>query len=146
MSSEEVLRRLVTENQILEGTAENVQSPLNFINAAIAQLKMANETFEGTEEEKKDSKLFVPIKGGSYVKARLDNPDTVIVGIGAGVLVEKSVEEAKKHFERRVAELEKTDETLRQQLNQIVERIQSGRSRLQELSVKMKSTETQRTV
>ena len=64
MSSEEVLRRLVTEIQILEGTAENVQSRINFVNAAIAELKMANESLVGAEEEKKGSELFVPIKGG----------------------------------------------------------------------------------
>lgn len=136
-SEDEALRRLAVELQILEGTAEDLQSRVNFVGAALTELMVANATLEGLEKEEKGAPLFVPIGGGSYVKASLENIDEVVVGIGAGVAVEKTLKEAKENLEVRVAEMEKTRDTLRQQLVQVVDRIRDGRSRFQELSAKM---------
>jgi len=140
-SEDETLRRLAVELQILEGTAETLQSRINFVNAALTELMVANATLEGLEKEGKGAPLFVPIGGGSYVKANLESVDKVVVGIGAGVAVERTVKEAKENLEIRVAELEKTRDTLRQQLSQVVEKIREGRSKFQELSARMSERE-----
>jgi len=100
-------------------------------------------TLEGLETEKKDSQLFVPIGGGSYVKARLETANTVVVGVGADVAVERTLKEAKEELEARIAELEKTREALLQQFNQVVERIQENRERLEEISAKLREGEGQ---
>lgn len=140
-SEEEALRRLAVELQVLEGTAEALQSRINLVNAALTELMVANATLEGLEKEGKGAPLFVPIGGGSYVKASLESVDTVIVGIGAGVAVERTIKEARENLENRVAELEKTRDTLRQQLIQVVERIRDSRSKFQELSAGMSERE-----
>jgi len=140
-SEDEALRRLAVELQVLEGTAEALQSRINLVNAALTELMVANATLEGLEKEGKGAPLFVPIGGGSYVKASLESVDTVIVGIGAGVAVERTIKEARENLENRVAELEKTRDTLRQQLIQVVERIRDSRSKFQELSAGMSERE-----
>jgi prefoldin alpha subunit len=140
-SEDEALRRLAVELQILEGTAEALQSRINLVSAAITELTVANATLEGLEKEGKGAPLFVPIGGGSYVKASLESVDTVIVGIGAGVAVERTIKEARENLENRVAELEKTRDTLRQQLSQVIEKIREGRSKFQELSASMSEKE-----
>jgi len=140
-SEDEALRRLAVELQVLEGTAEALQSRINLVNAALTELMVASATLEGLEKEGKGAPLFVPIGGGSYVKASLESVDTVIVGIGAGVAVERTIKEARENLENRVAELEKTRDTLRQQLIQVVERIRDSRSKFQELSAGMSERE-----
>ena len=96
---------------------------------------------DGLEEEKKGSQLFVPIGGGSYVKAKLEAADTVVVGIGADVAVERSVKEAKVELEARIAELEKSRDALREQFNQVVGRIQENRAQMEEVSAKLREGE-----
>ncbi len=96
MSGEEEVRRLVVELRILEGTAESLQSRINFVNAAFAELSYANRTLEGVEREEADAPLFVPIGGGSYVKAKLSDVDKVVYGVGAGVAIERSLKEGKE--------------------------------------------------
>jgi prefoldin alpha subunit len=134
--NEEALRRLAVELQILEGTADALQQRINLVSAALTELSVANATLEGLEEEKHGSSLFVPIGGGSYVKANLETADKVVVGIGAGVAVERTVKEAKENVENRVAELDKTRSSLLNQLRQAVSKIQEGRSKFQELTTK----------
>jgi prefoldin alpha subunit len=111
------------------------------VNSALAELNVASLTIEGLENERKGSQLFVPIGSGSYVKAKLETTKNIIVGIGADVAVEKTLKEAKVELEARIAELEKTRETLGQQFNQIVGRIQENRSQIEEISVKLRKGE-----
>jgi prefoldin alpha subunit len=136
-SEEETYRRLAVELRLLEGTAEALQSRINLVNAALTELRIASFTLEGIEKEKEDSSLFVPIGGGSYIKAKLQSADKIIVGMGAGVATERTIKEARGNLEKRIGDLEKTGNTLQQQLTQVIGRIQDGRSKLQELTVKL---------
>jgi len=140
-SEEETFRRLVVELRILEGTAEALQSRANLVNAALTELRVASMTLEGLEKEKEDAPLFVPIGGGSYIKAKLESADKVIVGIGADVAVERTIKEARENLGNRIAELEKTRTTLGQQFAQVVEKIRDGRARLEELTAKLREGE-----
>ncbi|MCD6529125.1 prefoldin subunit alpha [Candidatus Bathyarchaeota archaeon] len=133
-SSEEDFRRLSLEIRLLENTAQVLQSRINFVNAALADLRMARMSLEGLSKEKKGAELMVPIGGGSFIKVRLEDPNTVIAGAGAGVSVEKTLPEALNSIKTRIEELEKMNETLNQRLSQVVQRINEGRTRLQKIA------------
>ena len=145
-TNEETLRRLVVELRLLEGTANTLQSRLNFVNAILTELNYAKMTLDGLEREKEDLPLFVPIGGGSYIRAKLESAEKVIVGMGAGVSVEKSLSEAKETVGNRIAQLEKTRGTLQQQLTQVAQKIEEDRARFQELSEKLREVERRRDV
>jgi len=138
---QETFRRLVIELRILEGTAEAMQARLNLIGAALTELNLARMTLQGVEKETPDAPLFVPIGGGSYVKARLESSEKVIVGMGAGVSIEKAITEAKATVQNRLSELEKTRVSLQQQLVQVVGRIQEYRTKLDDLTAKLSRAE-----
>jgi prefoldin alpha subunit len=145
-SDEEAFRRLAVELRILEGTAEALQSRIGLVNAALTELRVADMTLKGLEKESKDASLFVPIGGGSYVKARLDSPDKMIVGVGANIAVEKTIKAAKEKMETRITELEKTRTSLQQQMTQVIDKVQSNRSQLQELTRELNKGERQTSV
>ena len=130
---EEELRKLSVELRLLEQTAETLQSRISMLNAAMTDLTYANMTLDGVEKEKENSEILVPIGGSSYVKVKLANPDKVIVGLGAGVSVEKTLPEAKSMLKERLEELEKTSRSAQQQFAQVAERINADRNRLESL-------------
>lgn len=131
--SEEELRRLSVEMRYLEQTAETLQQRISMVNAAISDLTYANMTLDGIEKEKENTELLVPIGGGAYVKAKLADTNTVIVGMGAGVSIEKTLAEAKVTLKQRLDELEKTMNAAQQQFSQVAERINTGRGRLESM-------------
>jgi prefoldin alpha subunit len=145
-NDEETFRRLAVELRFLEGTADALQSRINLVNAAITELTYANNTLEGIEKEKEDALLFVPIGGGSYIKAKLGSADTVIVGIGADVAIEKTIKEAKELVKNRISELEKNHASLQQQLAQVIEKIREDRAMLQEVTRRLSQRESQTNV
>jgi prefoldin alpha subunit len=130
---DEEIRKLSVELRYFEQTAENLQQRLSMMNAAITDLSYANMTLEGIEQEKENADLLVPIGGSSYVKVKLASTDKVIVGMGAGVSIEKTVPEAKTIIKERLEEIDKTRVSGQQQLNQISERINHGRTRMESL-------------
>lgn len=67
------------------------------------------------------------------MKVKLASPDKVIVGLGAGISVEKTLTEAKTTLKERLEDLEKTMNSAQQQFSQVAERINSGRNRLESL-------------
>ena len=131
--SEEELRRLSVEMRYLEQTAEALQQRISMVNAAITDISYANLTLDGIAAEKENAELFVPIGGSSYVKVKLADSNKVIIGLGSGVSIEKTLMEAKTTLKERLDELEKTMNSAQQQFTQVAERINSGRSRLENL-------------
>lgn len=135
--NKETLGRLVAELQLLEGAAEELQSRINLVDAAITELRLCGATLEGLKTEREGSPLFVPIGGGSYVKAKVDDASKVIIGIGAGVAVEKTTDEAKETIGNQLADLEKVRASLQQQLLQVAQRMDDTRTKVSELSRKL---------
>jgi prefoldin alpha subunit len=131
--AEEELRKLSLEMRYLEQTAETLQQRISMVNAAISDLNYANQTLDGIEKEKENAELLVPIGGSAYVKAKLADTNKVIVGLGAGVSIEKTLLEAKTTLKERLNELEKTMNAAQQQFTQVADRMNKGRSRLETL-------------
>lgn len=143
---EEELRKLSVEMRFLEQTAEAIQSRINVVNAAITDLTYANMALEGLEKEKENSELLVPIGGNSYIKAKLENPDKIIVGMGAGISVEKTLQEAKEIIKKRQESLEKTKTSLQQQLAQVAERMSEDREKFDKIVAQMRKEKTSENV
>jgi prefoldin alpha subunit len=136
--SEEELRKISVELRLLEQTAEALQNRIGMINAVGTDLSYASATLANLEKEKESSELLVPIGGTSYIMAKLDNPDRIIVGIGAGVSVEKTREEAKGIIKKRQEDLDKTRMSMQQQFTQVAQKINEDREQLDRLVASMK--------
>jgi len=131
--AEEELRKLSIEMRYLEQTAEVLQQRITMVNAALTDATYANATLDGIEQQKENAELLVPIGAGSYVRAKLADSNKVIVGMGSGVSVEKTLVEAKTTLKERLDELENTLNSAQQQFSQVAQRINSGRERLESL-------------
>jgi prefoldin alpha subunit len=131
--AEEELRRLSMEMRYLEQAADALQQRISMVNAALTDINYANMTLDGIEKENESSEMLVPIGGSSYIKVKLADTNKVIIGLGSSVSVEKTLPEAKAALKERLDELEKTMHSAQQQLSQVAERINSGRSRLESM-------------
>ena len=144
--NEEEIRKISVELRFLEQTAEALQSRLSMLNAVTQDLTYANMTLQSLEKEKENSELLVPIGGTSYIRAKLDNPDNLIVGIGAGVSVEKTRQEAKDIIKKRLEDLEKARTSTQQQFVQVAGKINEDRERFEELAATVRGEKTSQNV
>jgi prefoldin alpha subunit len=136
-SEEETLRQLIVEIRLLEGTGETLQNRLNMIEGALTDLHIAQSTLQGIKDQKPGLQLLIPVGGNTYVKAKLDDPKTVIAGIGADVALEKGIDEAQESMNTQLTEFEKVRASLQQQLVQVAGRLEQNRAQFNELTGQM---------
>ncbi len=136
--AEEEFRKLTVELRFLEQTTEALKSRINMVNAVITDLTYAKITLEGLEKEKKNPELFVPIGGSSYIKTKLEDRDKVIVGMGAGVSVEKTWPEAKDIVKKRLEDVEKTMASLQRQFAGVAGKVDEDRNKLEALAAELR--------
>jgi prefoldin alpha subunit len=135
---EEEIRKLSMQLRYFEQTAENLQQRLGMLNAALTDLSYAKATLESVEQEKENAEMLVPVGGSTYINVKLANANKVIIGLGAGVSVEKTLPEAKAIVIQRIEELQKTQVSAQEQLGQISERVDQDRTRMETLLSGMK--------
>ncbi len=132
-SIDDEMRQLLAEIRLMEGSSRVYQSRLDLVSAALSETLTAIHTLEGTKGNPNGSEVLIPIGSGSFVKAKLADPDRIIVGVGAGVCLEKTVEDSIKDLRVRSSEFEKARSSVTQQLGQLLEQTELYRGRLGEL-------------
>lgn len=137
-SREELMRRLVVELQLMQGSVDTLQQRLQMLQSAIADLSVARSSIDALKEAEEGAPVLMPMGGGALVKARLGNLSRVIVDIGADVSIEMSLEEADQDFSRRLEDMEKASLSVQQQLEQIVAQMQIHQDNLNRLSTSLK--------
>jgi len=133
VKEEDVVRQLAAEIRVLEGSIALLQSRLDIVRAAINEVTLAHNTLEGVKKLQNGESTLVPVGAGSYVRMRLEDTKKLIMGIGAGVAVEKDVESSVTELKERLQELDKARTSLQQQLDQTGTRYQQDREALEDI-------------
>jgi prefoldin alpha subunit len=135
---EEQLRRLLVELQILQNTADVLQSRVNLLESGIMELRVAGMTLEELKKEKEGAPLLLPIGGDSFIRANLGNTSTIIVGIGADVSVEMELDKALEDIGTRLSESEKASLSAQEQFSQVVAQMQIHQENVNRLSAELR--------
>jgi len=133
VKEEDVVRQLAAEIRVLEGSIGLLQSRLDIVRAAINEVTLAHNTLEGVKKIRNGESTLVPVGAGSYIRMRLDDSKKLVMGIGAGVAVEKDVESSVTELKGRIEELDKARTSLQQQLEQTGARYQQDRDALEDI-------------
>ncbi|XP_022762449.1 probable prefoldin subunit 5 isoform X2 [Durio zibethinus] len=79
-----------------------LQDSLNNIRTASARLEFASTALHDLSLRPQGKKMLVPLTASLYVPGTLDDADKVLVDIGTGYFVEKSMAEGKDYCERKI--------------------------------------------
>jgi prefoldin alpha subunit len=134
LSQEDQFRRLAYELQLMQGTAETLQQRLAVLQNAIADLTVAKESITGLKEVKEGAPILVPTGGGTFVNANLGDLSNILVNIGANVSIEMDLDQAQEDIAGRLDEIQKTGQSVQQQLEEILAQMQIRRDTLNRLS------------
>jgi len=133
MSEEEIVRQLATEIRILEGSVAALQSRLEIVRAAANEVTLAHSTLDGIKKLEDGDSTLVPVGAGSYIRMKISDSKKIVMGVGAGVAMEKDVDSSVEELKGRLQELDKARTSIQQQLDQTLARYQQDREALEEL-------------
>jgi prefoldin alpha subunit len=126
--SEEEVRRLLMVYQQYQAEAEAIVRQLGLFQLSVEGCEKALKAVEAMDTAEDGQEMLVPIGQDSFIHAKLASKEKVIVGVGAGVSIEKSATEAKESLSKRKAQLSEASGKLNQTLSKIEQemgRIQS---------------------
>ncbi|KAL0209316.1 hypothetical protein RCL1_007256 [Eukaryota sp. TZLM3-RCL] len=99
--------------QALENILRQTEQEASIIRSSIVQLKSAQARFRQSRDALEHSNnvpvgspLLVPLTESLYVSGRTRDPSKVLLEIGTGYFTERTLEEAKSYFNRRIKYLD----------------------------------------
>ncbi|XP_018828972.1 probable prefoldin subunit 5 [Juglans microcarpa x Juglans regia] len=91
-----------------------LQDSLNNVRTATTRLELASSALHDLSLRPQGKKMLVPLTASLYVPGRLDDADKVLVDVGTGYFIEKTMAEGKDYCERKI-------NLLRSNFDQLVE-------------------------
>lgn len=79
-----------------------LQDSLNNIRTATSRLESASTALHDLSLRPQGAKMLVPLTASLYVPGSLDDAHNVLVDIGTGYFVEKTMDEGKDYCERKI--------------------------------------------
>jgi prefoldin alpha subunit len=130
--TQQQLQDMAARHQQYQYQGEAIAQQLNMVKITIKDVETALTTITSLKDETAGKEILVPIGFSSFVNATLTNPDKVVIGIGAGVSVEKKTDDAKAFLEKRKDELNKYYEQLNNALGKLAGEMQNIEKVLQQ--------------
>jgi len=122
-ANEEQIRELVAQMQAYQARMEALQQQASLIQASVNDVDAALKAISSLEGTGEGQELLVPIGAGSFIHATIAKPGKVLVGLGAGVNVERDTADARTLFQARRTELEKALAEATNVLNQVTDEL-----------------------
>ncbi|XP_050946240.1 prefoldin subunit 5-like [Cucumis melo] len=89
---------------------------LNNIRTATSRLDIASAALHDLSLRPQGKRMFVPLTASLYVPGTLDEADKVLVDVGTGYFIEKTMADGKDYCERKI-------KLLRSNFDQLIEQI-----------------------
>lgn len=134
---EEEVRRLVQAYQQYQAQAEAIVRQISMTQLTAEGLDRALGAVDAMEKAEEGQDMLVPIGSGSFVHAKLASREKVVLNIGAGVSIEKTVADAKETLKVRKAEVAEGSKKLNEVLSKIDQEMQKIQAILGEYESQM---------
>jgi prefoldin alpha subunit len=134
---EEEVRRLVAAYQQYQAQADAIVQQINLTQVTAEGLNRALGAVEAMDQAEEGQEMLVPIGSGSFVHARLASREKVVLNIGAGVSIEKTVPDAKEALKARKADVAEASKKLNDVLSKIDQEMQKIQAILGEYESQM---------
>jgi len=137
-NAEKVMQRLIFEYNWFRSQAESLQREINVLTSYLEQLTLTMTTIENIRKGEGREEILIPVGSRTFIKAKLTDPEKVIIHLGADVAAEKTLEDAQKLLEEKLGEVQEVLTERRKLLDQIVTKLENIQSQLNQLSRRTK--------
>ena len=129
MANEDELQKYLTLIEYYKEQLKTLEYQFSLIQNTINDQTKAKITLEKLNGVKTDSDLLLPIGGGAFINATLQNSSKVLYDIGEGIVIEKTIEDTIKDVDKRIKELQQTEEKISKMAQQIQDEATDAQNR-----------------
>jgi prefoldin alpha subunit len=115
------------------------------LEATMEETRATIAALDALKENKPGASILMPIGSGCIIRAKLEDTENVIVGVGAGISIENKIGDAKKHLEERVEQVNKAMEKLQKSAYAINQKLLEIEEESKELIADVRTQDRQKT-
>ena len=130
----QLLQQKYMEMQMIAQQIQQIQKQVELIENQLQELTVTKEALKTIGETKEGNEILVPLASGIFIKANLKDNKDVVVNVGSGTAVKKSLDEAGKLIEEQEKELADFKEELGKNLEKLTENARSFEKELTALA------------
>lgn len=112
MSNENELRALNMQAQM-------ISEQLNRIDSGLMEIEYLKNNLDEISSAKENTEILAPISSGIFGKAKLEKNNKLLVNVGNGIVVEKTISETKELLDERITEMNEAREKLLDSMQKI---------------------------
>lgn len=129
MSQQDLLANI----QILQEQAQILATNLERLSNYLQDLSISKATLEGIQDLKEGDEILVPIGGSTFVKARIEDVNNVIVGAGADVSMNKKIEDGISTMGERIDMTQSRIQDTQETYQKVAQKLQEYKARAQKM-------------
>jgi prefoldin alpha subunit len=133
MTKEEDITKNLTMIEYYKQQLESIDAQLQYLSTVLAEYQRAKVTVEQLHAADSNTDVLIPLGGGTFVNGSVKDTSNVLIGVGACLVVEKSVDDALKKLDERIKKIQDNQE----KIVSIGQRIQSDAEDLSQKTQKM---------
>ena len=103
--NDDELRQMLALMESYKNRVEALNRQVTVLRSSLNEVNMADESIKALIGAKEGDEIMVPIGASSFMTVKVCSNKNIIVGVGSGISVEKTPEEADKYMEANAAEL-----------------------------------------
>jgi prefoldin alpha subunit len=92
--NDEELRQILAMLDVYRSQMEALSNQIQILQISLEEVESARMTLKAINEAEEGDEILVPVGASSFVKARISNAETAIVGVGNKISVERKIEDA----------------------------------------------------
>ncbi len=139
LAPNEELNALLQEFSQLKGYGDAMRQQAEFTTNVIAELVLSRNSLQEISKRGGNGETLIHIGAGNYIRAELKGVNSVVVGIGANVSVEKSLESALTEVESRLKQGQEQAVVIQNQYSQVAARLQQLQARIDQLYAQLEN-------
>jgi prefoldin alpha subunit len=112
MTKEEEITRNLTLLEYYKQQLESIDMQLQYLQSTLADYQRAKITVEQLHMVDENSEILIPIGAGTFVNGSLKNASNVLIGVGAGIVIEKPVNQTVVKLEERIKRIQENLEKM----------------------------------
>ncbi len=120
--------------QLLQQNLESLRQQLELVERQLIEIKTTELVFRDFKNKKGIDDVLIPLGSGCYGKAKITDVKSVLVNLGANVMVNKTLESAELFLKRREEELEKVGREIQEQMIRVANEINEIAVEIQRLA------------
>ncbi|MBM5805600.1 MAG: prefoldin subunit alpha [Candidatus Verstraetearchaeota archaeon] len=139
-SPKEALDPLLVEFSNLKAYSDMIRQQLEFATGVIAELALSKVALQEIKSREGKGETLLHIGGGNYIRTQLQDVKTVVVGVGAGVSIEKSLDDAITDIDGRTKLAQNQINSLQNQYLQIATRMEQLQAKIDQLYAQLEAS------